>query len=65
MSPSTCVDTIKNLAKCEYDIYENSAQLFSSERQHSKRIKDEAELRYVLGDPIMGMMCDSRNLKVC
>ena len=65
MSPSTCVDTIKNSAKCEYEIYENSAQLLSSESQHSKRIKVEAELRYVLGNPIMGMMCDSGNLKVC
>ena len=65
MPPSTCVDAIKNSTGCESKIYENSARLLSSESQHSKRIKDEAELRYVLGNPIMRMMCDSGNLKVC
>ena len=60
-----CEDVIKNSTKCEYKIYENSARLLSDDKHHSKRIKNEAILRYVLGDPIMEMMCDSGNLKVC
>ena len=57
-------DVIKNVAKCEYQIYENSARLLSVDTHHSKRIKSEAALRYVLGDPLMVLMCDSGNLKV-
>ena len=60
-----CEDVIKNSTKCKSKIYENSARLLSDDKHHSKRIKNEAALRYVLGDPIMEMICDSGNLKVC
>ena len=65
MPPSKCVDAVRSSTKCEYKIYENSARLLSEETAHSKRIQNEAALRYVLGDPIMEMMCDSGELKVC
>ena len=61
MPPSKCVDAVRSSTKCE----ENSARLLSEETAHSKRIQNEAALRYVLGDPIMEMMCDSGELKVC
>ena len=41
-----CEDVIKNSIKCEYKIYENSARLLSNDKHHSKRIKNEAVLRY-------------------
>ena len=59
------IDAIRSSTKCECKIYENSALLLSEETAYSKRIQNEAELRYVLGDPIMEMMCDSGELKVC
>ena len=52
------------MARCLTTIYEHSAQLVSSDKCYSNRIKNEAALRYVLGDPIMEMMCDTGNLKV-
>ena len=60
-------DVMKNLdlAKCEFKNFENSARLLSNDKHHSKRIKNEATLRYVPGGPIMEIMCDSGNLKVC
>ena len=60
-----CVDAVRSSAKCEWTIYDNSARLLCNETPHFKRIKNEAALRYVLGDPIMEMMCDSGGLKVC
>ena len=50
--------------RCQTKIYDNSARLVSSDKRYSDRIKNEAALRYVLGDPIMEMICDAGNLKV-
>ena len=52
------------MARCQTTIYEHSARLVSSDKRYSNRIKNEAALRYVLGDPIMEMMCVAGNLKV-
>ena len=63
LQQSKCDNVVKNATKCEYQIYENSARLSNIDK-HYKRIRNEAALRYVVGDPIMGMICDSGNLKV-
>ena len=52
-------------SRCQTKIYDHSARLVSSDKRYSDRIKNEAALRYVLGDPIMEMICDAGNLKVC
>ena len=65
MRPSKWVDAIRSTTKCESRIYENSARLLSKETAYSNRIQSEAALSYVLGEPIMEMMCDSGELKVC
>ena len=65
MPLSKYVDAIRSSTKCEYKIYERSALFSIRETAHSERIRNEAELRYVLGDPIMEMMCKSGELKVC
>ena len=59
------IDAIRSSTKCECKIYERFALFLIGETAHSKRIQNEAELRYVLGDPIMEMMCESGELKVC
>jgi hypothetical protein len=64
MRPSKWVDAIRSTTKCESRIYETSSRLLSKETAYSKRIQSEAALSYVLGEPIMEMMCDSGELKV-
>ncbi|CAI8057364.1 hypothetical protein GBAR_LOCUS31261, partial [Geodia barretti] len=59
------IDAIRSSTKCECKIYERFALFLIGETAHSKRIQNEAELRYVLGDPIMEMMCESGELKAC
>ncbi len=50
---------------CEFAIYESSDLLMNPlQKDHSKRIKNKATLRFVVGDPLMRMICKFLNARV-
>ena len=61
---SNCEAVVRESAMCIAKIYSNCFRLLSSDTCYSNRIKNEATLRFVLGDPIMVMICNAGNLKV-
>ena len=58
-------DVLRNSRKCEFTIYDNCARLLSKDACFYDRIDNETTLRYALVDPIMEMMCELGNFKVC
>ena len=54
-----------NAARCSLRILENCSRLLSKSKEVSKRIRNEAELRYVVGNPIMEFICTEGTAKVC
>ena len=58
-------DVRRKAKKCEFTIYDNCARLLSKDACFYDRIDNETTLRYALVDPIMEMMCELGNFKVC
>ena len=54
-----------HVASCALRVLKNCVRLLSPSEDASTRIRNEAELRYAVGDPIMEFICDVGCAKVC